>query len=235
MERQQYERRTKHHEAAGASGSSRAATSHSKKLAKRPRPSSLHEASSPEDSPPRATTPSTPNEYEALRMRAPEVHTNLEVVNYNKVDPKNIVSLREISCYNKSTETGTDEQFWTFFQQDWYGTMFFMKNKHVVPVQWIHFDYMRKKKDTIFNRILEACDFHGITNLMQFRYNWNKEVILEFYATLFFDKKERIFMWMTDGRRFSIKLSQFAEILGLSSHLNNPKKLHMREIFLTPS
>jgi hypothetical protein len=31
-------------------------------------------------------------------------------------------------------------------------------------------------------------------------------------------------MWMTDGRRFSIKLSQFAEILGLSSHLNNPKQ-----------
>jgi hypothetical protein len=62
---------------------------------------------------------------------------------------------------------------------------------------------------------------------MQFRYNWNKEVILEFYDTLYFYKKERIFMWMTDGRRFLIKLSQFVKILGLSSHLNNPKKLHM--------
>jgi hypothetical protein len=66
---------------------------------------------------------------------------------------------------------------------------------------------MRKKKGATFNRILQTCDFHGITNLLQLRYNWNKEVISEFYATLFFDKKERIFMWMTDGHMFSIKLS----------------------------
>jgi hypothetical protein len=66
---------------------------------------------------------------------------------------------------------------------------------------------MRKKKDATFDKILEPCDFHGITNIMQFWYNWNKEVILEFYATIYFDRKERIFMWMTHGRRFSIKLS----------------------------
>jgi hypothetical protein len=33
-------------------------------------------------------------------------------------------------------------------------------------------------------------------------------------------------MWMTNGRRFNIKLTQFAELLGLSSHLDIPKKLH---------
>jgi hypothetical protein len=33
-------------------------------------------------------------------------------------------------------------------------------------------------------------------------------------------------MWMTNGRRFNIKHTQFAEILGLSSHLEIPKKLH---------
>jgi hypothetical protein len=40
-------------------------------------------------------------------------------------------------------------------------------------------------------------------------------------------------MWMTNGRRFSIKLTQFAEILGLSSHLDNPKKLHTRKVMTT--
>jgi hypothetical protein len=30
---------------------------------------------------------------------------------------------------------------------------------------------------------------------------------------------------MTNGRRFHVKLTQFAQILGLSSQLNNPKKL----------
>jgi hypothetical protein len=33
-------------------------------------------------------------------------------------------------------------------------------------------------------------------------------------------------MWMTNGRRFHLKLSQFAQILGLSSQLDIPKKLH---------
>jgi hypothetical protein len=42
--------------------------------------------------------------------------------------------------------------------------------------------------------------------------------------------RERIFMWMTNGRRFSIKLSQFAKILGLFAHLAIPKKLHTRRV-----
>jgi hypothetical protein len=92
---------------------------------------------------------------------------------------------------------------------------------------------MRKKKDASFNKILEACDIHGITNIMQFWYNWNKEIISELYATLYFDNKERIFMWMTDGQMFSIKLSQFAEILGLSSHNDKPKKLHTGRMMTT--
>jgi hypothetical protein len=91
---------------------------------------------------------------------------------------------------------------------------------------------MRAKKDMHFNRILEACDLHGITNLLHFRYNWNQEVIIEFYSTLFFDKKERIFMWMTNGRRFHMKLSQFTQILGLSSQLDIPKKLHFGSVMM---
>jgi hypothetical protein len=40
-------------------------------------------------------------------------------------------------------------------------------------------------------------------------------------------------MWMTDGRRFLIKLSQFVKILGLSSHHNNPKKHHTGRVMTT--
>jgi hypothetical protein len=43
---------------------------------------------------------------------------------------------------------------------------------------------------------------------------------------MFFDKKEIIFMWLTNGGRFSIKLTQFAQLLGLTSQLDIPKKLH---------
>jgi hypothetical protein len=34
---------------------------------------------------------------------------------------------------------------------------------------------MRNKKDITFNKILEACDLHGIIDLLQFRHNWIKK------------------------------------------------------------
>jgi hypothetical protein len=37
-----------------------------------------------------------------------------------------------------------------------------------------------------------------------------KKIISEFYSTLFYDKKERIFMWMANGRSLHVKLAQFA-------------------------
>jgi hypothetical protein len=39
-------------------------------------------------------------------------------------------------------------------------------------------------------------------------------------------------MWMTNGRRFHVKLSQFAQILRLSSQLDIPKKLHSGRVMM---
>jgi hypothetical protein len=39
-------------------------------------------------------------------------------------------------------------------------------------------------------------------------------------------------MWMTNGRRFHVKQAQFAQILGLSSQLDNPKKLHSGRVMM---
>jgi hypothetical protein len=99
------------------------------------------------------------------------------------------------------------------------------KSSLVVKQQYVDVEYMRNKKDMHFNRILEACDLHGITDLLQFRHNCNQEIISEFDSTLFYDEKEMIFMWMTNGRRFHVKLAGFAQVLGFSSQLDIPKKL----------
>jgi hypothetical protein len=106
------------------------------------------------------------------------------------------------------------------------------KSSPVVKQQYVDIQYMRNKKDMYFNRVLEACDLHEITALLQFRHNWNQEVIAKFYSTLFYDKKERIFMWMTNGRRFHVQLTGFTQILGLSSHLDIPKKLHSGRVMI---
>jgi hypothetical protein len=145
-----------------------------------------------------------------LKIRPLAVYINYEEVNYSKEDPMNLITLRNRPCYNSHKKKGTDERFWTLFHQDWYQSVLYPMTSPVMKHQWVHIDYMRNKKDIHFNRILEACDFHGITDLLFFHYNWNQEVITEFYATIFFDKKERIFMQMTNGGRFYIKLTQFA-------------------------
>jgi hypothetical protein len=192
--------RSKHHQDVGASSSG--PSTKPKKVAKRPRPSSYQEESSPEVSTPRG---GTPNEIECLKMHSPEIHTTREIVNYSKEDPLNVVHLRSKACYNLVKEWGTNERFWTFFHQDWYQTVLYPKSSLVIKQQYVDIEYMRNKKDTYFNRILEACDLHGITDLLLFRHNWNQEIISEFYSTIFYDKKERIFMWMTNGRRFHVK------------------------------
>jgi hypothetical protein len=94
------ERHSKHREAGDASSSSRAPTDKPKKLAKQAWPNSLPEASTPEDSPPHGGTPESLEEYECLKMRPLVADTNWEVVNYNKVDPRNIANLHQKACYN---------------------------------------------------------------------------------------------------------------------------------------
>jgi hypothetical protein len=231
MAREGHERHTKHCQDVGGS-SNCAPLARNKHLTKRRRPSSYKEESSPEDSPLRGGTPKSPDELECLKIMTPTILTNQEVVNYSKEDPMNLITLQNRTCYPSSKKRGTDERFWTFFHQDWYLTVLYLKTSLVVRHQWADIDYMRNKKDIHFNRILEACDFHGIIDLLQFRHNWNQEVITEFYSTLFFDKKERIFMWMTNDRRFNVKLSQFAQIIGLSSQLDIIKKLHSRWVMM---
>jgi hypothetical protein len=107
------ERRWKHRQDVSASSSGPSAKP--KMLAKRPRPNSYQEVSSPEVSPPRG---GTPNVMECLKMHSPEIHTTREIVNYSKEDPLNVVHLHSKACYNLVKELGTDERFWTFFHQD---------------------------------------------------------------------------------------------------------------------
>jgi hypothetical protein len=62
--------------------------------------------------------------------------------------------------------------------------MLYLKSSPVVKQQYVDIQHMRNKKGMHFNRVLEACDLYEISVLLQFRHNWNQEVIAEFYSTL---------------------------------------------------
>jgi hypothetical protein len=132
------ERRSKHCQDVGVSSSGPSAKP--KKLAKRPRPSSYQEESFPKVSPPRG---GTPDEMECLKMYSLEIHTMREIVNYINDDPMNVVHLRNKPYYNLVKERGIDERFWTFFHQDWYRIVFYLKSSLVVKQQYVDIAYMR--------------------------------------------------------------------------------------------
>jgi hypothetical protein len=83
----------------------------------------------------------------------------------------NVMLLRNKPSYNSSKERGTGERFWTFFHRDWYQTVLYPKSSPVVNQQYVDIEFMRNKNDIHFNRVLESCDLHGITDLLQFRHN----------------------------------------------------------------
>jgi hypothetical protein len=109
--REGQERRSKQRQETGGSSSTWAPTAYPKKLAKRARPSTLREESSPEDSPPRGGTPEYLDELECMKIKPSVAHTNREVVNYSKEDLMNLVILRNKPCYNFPKERGTNERF----------------------------------------------------------------------------------------------------------------------------
>jgi hypothetical protein len=126
------EHRSKHHQYIGASSSGPSAKPN--KLAKRPRPSSYQEETSSEVSPPRG---STPDETECLKMHSPEIHTTREIANYSKEDLLNVVHLHNKACYNLVNKRGTDGRFWTFFHQEWYRIVLYLKSSPVVKQQYV--------------------------------------------------------------------------------------------------
>lgn len=85
---------------------------------------------------------------------------------------------------------------------------------------------MARRRTPIFDEIIESCEYHGINDIMGFKYDWNEEIVSQFYSTIFFDVKRRKLVWMTDRERYSCTLPRFTSILGLKESLNEPKHIH---------
>jgi hypothetical protein len=89
----------------------------------------------------------------------------------------------------------------------------------VVETQWVNWDWMANKRHTIFNQIKATCDELEMTKMMSFKYDWNKEIICQFYDTLYFDAAAQKLLWMLVGQKYEITVRGFAHLLGLEHQL----------------
>jgi hypothetical protein len=66
------------------------------------------------------------------------------------------------------------------FHADWYRSVYQSKKKHVVNMQWTDWDFIENEKHNCpaFDKVIAACEHHGIKNVMELQYDWNDEVIL---------------------------------------------------------
>jgi hypothetical protein len=95
-------------------------------------------------------------------------------------------------------------------------------------MQWTDWDFIQKEKKNCpaFTEVIVACEHHGIKDVMELKYDWNDEVILQFYSTLYLDEKSSKIFWTTEDEIYSISLVTFAAILSLQDDTHYPKKLH---------
>jgi hypothetical protein len=86
------------------------------------------------------------------------------------------------------------------------------KRRIVLEAQWVDWHHMEEQQAPIYNQVIAACENHHIKKLMGVLYDWNIEIIAQFYATLFKEEAEdvRAMHWMTEGEWYHITFDEFA-------------------------
>jgi hypothetical protein len=67
-----------------------------------------------------------------------------------------------------------------------------VRRRIVSEAQWVDCSHMTEQQDLIFNQVVVACESLHIKRIMEFHYDWNIEIIAQFYATLFFEETENV-------------------------------------------
>jgi hypothetical protein len=91
---------------------------------------------------------------------------------------------------------------------------------------------MEEQQDPIYNQVIAECESHHLKNLMGIHYDWNIEVIAQFYATLFIEEigGVRKMHWMTKREWYNIGYDDFASRYSFGAtdphsprvHIHNP-------------
>jgi hypothetical protein len=71
-----------------------------------------------------------------------------------------------------------------------------------------------------------------MTTVMAINYDWNEEVVAQFYANLYIRCETRFFHWLLQGKHLSVSYERFAQILGFGEDDLGRPKLHGREFLL---
>jgi hypothetical protein len=159
------------------------------------------------------------DERELYERHAPKERHDHYAIRYSKkTNQETINHNREAPVY-ESSQQSTDPQFWSLFHSDWYHSIYIHKKTPVVPTKEVNWTWMVAKKNSIFNKIKATCDELEMMKMMSFKYDWNEEIIYQFYATFYFDATGQKMMWMIAGQQYDCTVHHFAQMLWLEHQL----------------
>jgi hypothetical protein len=164
-------------------------------------------------------------------LTAPQNTLNFAYFDYSKSE-KAVAEARAVNTYVNPRMFGVDERFWDTFQSNFYASAIFgSKKSKIIQMQYIDFDDMRRKSEPEFNAAITSCDRFDLTDIMQFSYNWNIEILSQFHATYFLDQDQDVVHWMTDKTHYRISFLTFCQIFGFSETHRCFSKIHANKAY----
>jgi hypothetical protein len=123
-------------------------------------------------------------------------------------------------------EFDEDIRFWLKFNADWYESVILSKDHMTIDMKSINWDLLRSLDIPAVNDAIDICHAKGMTNVMAINYDWNEEVVAQFYANLYIRRETRTFHWLLQGKPLSVSYERFAQSLGFGEEDLARPKLH---------
>jgi hypothetical protein len=123
-------------------------------------------------------------------------------------------------------EFDADIRFWLKFNADWYESVILSKENMKIDMKSINWDTLRSLNIPAVNEAIDICHAKGMTNIMGINYDWNEEVVTQFYANLYICRETKTFPWLLQGKPLSVSYERFAQILGFGEEDLGRPKLH---------
>jgi hypothetical protein len=76
----------------------------------------------------------------------------------------------------------------------------------------IHWDNLRSFNIQVVNEAIDICHSKGMTSIMAMNYDWNEEVVAQFYANLYVRRETKTFHWLLQGKPLSVSYERFSQI-----------------------
>jgi len=164
-------------------------------------------------------------------IQIPVRQAGVEIVSYYNTEMTAAARLlRRQSPLDVPKDT-VDYRFHTRFQQDFYQTIILAKAGIASEAQWVDWTHMANLGHEICDEVAQMCEDRHIKDIMGFQHDWNKEVIAQFYATVYFghdpeNGNKRTIYWMTEGHHYQCSYTSVCRYLRLDDQDVNRPMLH---------